>query len=148
MILATWIKEVRPGDRPANPWEAESSFMSKKTTGTATMSPDALAIKSERAQLEESVKQIAGSAASNPSANVRPLHVALTSKAVEDLYLQKKVIAGEYPRIYYIPTTSELTWVVFHFKPMLPPLTFRVAVNVGSGEVGDVEDPYIREQMA
>ena len=119
--------------------------MAKKSPGTATMSPDIAAIQSERAQLEESVKQIAGFAASNPSANVRPLHVALSSDHVADLYLQKKVIAGEYPRISYIPTTSELTWVVFHFKPMLPPLTFRVAVDVGSGKVGEIEDPFISE---
>ena len=149
MVLATTEQEAQVYKSSGQClWEPESSSMAKKTTETTTMSADAAAIKSERAQLEESIKQIATSVASNPSANVRPLHVALSSDKVADLYLQKKVIAGEYPRISYIPTTSELTWVVFHFKPMLPPLSFRVAVDVGSGKVGAIEDPYISEGLA
>ena len=121
--------------------------MTRKASEAAGMSSEA-AVKSARAQVDETAKQISNLTESNPEANTRPLDVALTSDDLLDRIAQKISVAGEQPEVYYIPTTSTLTWVVFSFKPRLLPLTFRVAVDVGSGKVGTIEDPYIREKIA
>lgn len=106
------------------------------------------AVKSVRAQLDEAAEAVSEMAATPSGVNTKPLDIALSSNDVLDRLAVKINTAGAQPEVYYIPTRSTSTWVVFLFQPRLPPLTFRVSVDIVSGSVGTIEDPYIQDRVA
>lgn len=115
--------------------------MAKRASGSG-------ALKAVRAQLDVSARELASQTDAPSAVNTRPLDIALTSDDVLDRLAPKIVKADAQPEVYYIPTSTSATWVVFHFRPMLPPLTFRVSVDIGNEIVKTLEDPYIPDRVA
>jgi hypothetical protein len=113
----------------------------------ARRSPSAT-LRSARAELDASAKEVSSLAGKPDSATTGPLDLALSSDDVLDRLAAKIVKARAQPDVYYIPTSTSSTWVVFLFPPMLPPLTFRVSVDLGARTVGAIEDPYIRNRLS
>lgn len=111
--------------------------------GAASMAP---ALVGARSNLNDAAREVSRLAATKGSEATKPLDIALSSSEVLDLLAAKIVAVGAQPEVYYIPTSSLLAWVVFRFKPMLPPATFRVSVDVGDQTVKTIEDPYIADR--
>jgi hypothetical protein len=105
-------------------------------------------VKKVRGQLDDAAKTVASMSDTPSAANTKPLDIALSSPEVLDRLAAKIVAAGAQPDVYYIPSSTMLTWVVFHFQPRLPPLTFRVAVDMSNSAVGTTEDPYIPDRVS
>jgi hypothetical protein len=120
---------------------------SPKGRTTARRSGVSTALLKARSDLDAAAKEVSRLAETKAAESTVPLDIALSSPEVIDRLASKIVVAGAQPDVYYIPTSTLSTWVVFRFKPMLPPLTFRVNVDVGARKVVAIEDPYIPDRL-